>query len=129
MSHDGRREELQRQRALVAAHLAWLDAELARTGPPLRDAPPPAARPPDPSTPSAATVRAPTAVPLPEPAAGERPVDAARATRLGCWLYFAAALGLAALAAWIIYLAFRPAPPPPGSGEPSDPGAPASARP
>ena len=123
-----RLEELRRQRALVAGHLAWLDTEIARaehgddapatevTAVPFSmrapDAPSPA-----PKIPSA-TVAAPRAENFPGSAApldieallAEQRQDPAAARddiRKGCLLYFAAALLLLSAVVGALYFFFQ----------------------
>ena len=106
--------ELQRQRALVQEHLAWLDREIAAAG-----------KPTDRSLPAAATTTAttlpatPTAV-APKPTPSEVHVDELLAqyrsapgavrqdVRKGCLLYFALALVVLAASVAILYFALGP---------------------
>jgi len=83
--------ELQRQRALVRDHLAWLDGEIASATGALPAASPNPVAPP----PSAAA----------EPALFYEPdpVSAQLSARRGCFLYFAAAVFLFVLALGAIY--------------------------
>ncbi|MBI5692695.1 MAG: hypothetical protein HZC55_21665 [Verrucomicrobia bacterium] len=108
--------ELRRQRALVQEHLDWLDREIAASapvppGPPAASAPPP--HPAAAATPVQAVAPA-SMAPMAGPGAaatGSAPVDPDSIleqyrsapgslqsdVRKGCFLYFAAALGLLAL--------------------------------
>jgi hypothetical protein len=95
-----RSKELRRQRELSSAQLAWIDREIAAEerkpgaapGPRRRPSCPPAPRPTT-GTPRRSSRN--TARP---------PVSIARQTKLGCILYFAAAMGLIALAVLALYL-------------------------
>ncbi len=73
---DERRAQLLRQRAAIAQHLAWLDAEIAATGAPS----PPASLPAVPPSPVDA------AQPWP---ADFTPPSSPEFSKRGCWLSFA----------------------------------------
>ena len=115
-----RLNDLRRERAVIQAHLAWLDREIAaQSGP---DAPAPAQTPATPAIPSA-PVTASTPVPPPASAAAtDTPspeIDAALASyrqdpvalqsdiRKGCFLYFGFACLLLLLAVGGFYLYSR----------------------
>ncbi|MBI2518314.1 MAG: hypothetical protein HYV95_15650 [Opitutae bacterium] len=107
-----RLQELQRQRALLQEHLAWLDREIATEQG--RPAPTGPATPPSPLSPLPLP---PT--PRPVASAPDRDVDALLAqysektgnvkqdVRRGCFLYFAAAFALVGLAVLALYLYSR----------------------
>lgn len=95
MNPPDRVDELRRQRAVIQAHLDWLDREIARTSGEVT--PPVAAPAPIPPTPPAALDSLPNFEPDPVSAAG----DAKR----GCLLWFLAVvlLGGAAIAAVLFW--------------------------
>ncbi len=117
-----RLKELQRHRAMLQEHLAWLDREIAALGETKPSALPPSEGAPVSFTPPPA--RAPLAVPPPpsratSPAAQLASAKAAEEimaryqtetqsvqskTRLGCFIYFFLALGMVALVVLIFYL-------------------------
>lgn len=90
---DDRRAQLLRQRATIAQHLAWLDAEIAA-------APPPAVSPPLRLTPPTPTNNQPSPADFAPPPAPEL-------TKRGCWIIFFIAttllLGGDLLAIYYIY--------------------------
>lgn len=94
--------ELQRQRALLQAHLSWLDREIAAAAG--KSSPAEGA--------SSPTVAAPS-LPNPAPAAnaeelisrfGANPQDSIKSTRQGCFIVFALAFVILGLAVYAIYL-------------------------
>jgi len=101
-----RLEELRRQRGLLRSHLDWLDREIASLAGAAPAAPPPPAA-------------APPARPPPEPRAADAEAEAILAeyrlpavsiqkqARVGCLLYFAAAITLMVLAVGALYLILR----------------------
>lgn len=111
--------ELRRQRALVQTHLAWLDAEIARTAGTL----PPAA----PASSASAAPAAAAGGALPPVAATEDPPRMVAAAdtileeyrvpestlksdvRKGCFLYFIAAFAAVAAGVLVLYFLFRAA--------------------
>lgn len=106
--------ELQRQRALVQEHLAWLDREIAATGKGL-ERPAPAATPltatAQPATPAAvATKPEPSEAKIDELLAQYRSAPGAvrQDVRKGCLLYFALALVVLAASVAILYFALGP---------------------
>lgn len=114
-----RLDDLQAQRARIAEHLAWLDAEIARERdehqPPSPASPPnstadTATEPPAPEqSPDAATAATAgeSPAPLTFPGGNERTADLARNTRMGCLVLAALACGLALLALFgLPYLIF-----------------------
>lgn len=94
MPNPDRLAELQRQRALIATHLAWLDGEIARAR-----AADPAAAPPT-TVPESAPAPVVDLAPA-EDAAAEMtlPADERKPppSKLGCWLVFTALMALAGL--------------------------------
>ena len=98
--------ELQRQRALIQEHLAWLDHEIAAAqGKPLP--PPIAARPPTPANGAQSTVKLPaTSGPDVEKIISQYQKDPnalTTDTKRGCLLAFGLAMGVIALAAFVAY--------------------------
>ena len=121
-----RLQELRRQRALVADHLAWLDEEIAATSG--ATAPAPSAPSPAVPVPAVLQVKLPASLPAQPSAAVENsPVAAAVAAQAdailedyrvapdalktdvkkGCFLYFFAALAFVALAVVVLYFLFQ----------------------
>jgi len=98
-----RRAELQRQRDLVATHLAWLDRELAAlpaAPDPSAPSPDTAVPPPSATLPVANDSPATTPRPWPEmPTPNEQPLS-----RTGCWVTFSVILlALSAVGVGVIY--------------------------
>jgi len=121
-----RLQELRRQRALVADHLAWLDREIAAD--PAATAPGPGAPSPAAPVPVVPPVRLPASLPAQPSVAGENsPVEAVVAAeadailedyrvapdelktdvKKGCFLYFFAALAFVALGVVVLYFLFQ----------------------
>ncbi len=110
--------ELQRQRALVQEHLAWLEREIAATGK-ASDSPPPAASFTHPSFPPTPAIPVSPVAPA-RPAPPEAHVDELLAqyrsapgavrkdVRKGCLLYFGLALVALAAGVAVLYFALGP---------------------
>lgn len=137
--------ELQRQRALIAEHLAWLDREIAAaspaSSPPTEQptdsgavtAPSPSPAPLDPAAIIAAATAAKSAAPSPAPHSAEdelaakhlptkrQPADIQQDVRRGCLLYFSIAallvIGLCALLVWVSRAYNKSHPPAPAQPE------------
>jgi len=126
--------ELQRQRALVAEHLAWLDREIATASPTAEASSVPTANPLDPAAILAAASAAKTAPEKTPETTSEcddeiaakhlpperQTADIQQDVRRGCLLYFALAallvIGLCALLVWVsrsYSKSHPPVPPPP----------------
>ena len=95
--------ELQRQRALIRDHLAWLDREIAALQPAAPSGSPPAEGPGAGSRPAPAT----------DTQAAEilshyrqEPVSLQDGVRRGCLLYFFGALGLLVVSVGVAYLLY-----------------------
>jgi hypothetical protein len=97
-----RLDELRRQRELARQQLAWLESEIAAAEGAARPLAQSDARTPVPEGPAEA--RSPEAI-LEE--FRRAPAAVARQTKLGCVLYFAAAMALLILAVFAVYLYAR----------------------
>jgi hypothetical protein len=107
----GRPEDLRRQRDLVREHLAWLDGEIAALDQT-------AQAPAQPLRPQSGEIRPAPFVPAPPDARDadaileeyrQPPTSIARNARVGCLIYFGAALALMALAVVAFYFYARAA--------------------
>ncbi len=110
-----RLEELVRQRALVQEHLAWLNREIARAAESARMGVPPSG-PADPAKPGAEQPCVPPGALTPVAADDilaryqVSPATVKRDVRLGCALYFAAALVLVATLVAGLYFLLQKSP-------------------
>jgi hypothetical protein len=104
-----RLEDFRRQRDLLRRHLEWLDREIASltgsTFEPPRAPPHPPAGPPDPAPPRARISDLDAEAILAE--YRRPPADLERQTRLGCFIYFGAALAVIAFAVAAVYYLSR----------------------
>lgn len=95
--------ELNRQRALLAEHLAWIDREIAAAR---GEAPAPVPAPPPPPVPAAPAAPAPDVDALFERLRAEEQ-GRGQLSKQGCWIVFAAllaaGLALLAIATFLIY--------------------------
>ena len=108
--------ELQRQRALIQGHLAWLDREIAEVANEPSSASSQSPGSFQPSTPSAATAPVPTTAPLTANRDADELIakfgsdtkDTTQSARRGCFIVFGALLvPILGFLAYMIYLSFR----------------------